>query len=109
MAPAAAAGQGRFAARRGGALLPDAAAPALVVNRRTDAFDVYVGRPSKWGNPFKVGRDGDRATVIRRYEDWLRTQPQLMAALPELRGKVLGCWCAPLACHGEVLARLAKA
>ena len=34
-------------------------------------------------------------------------QPELLAALPELAGKTLGCWCAPKACHGDVLARLA--
>ncbi|MBX6723654.1 MAG: DUF4326 domain-containing protein, partial [Dactylosporangium sp.] len=42
-----------------------------------------------------------------RYEAWLRTRPDLMARLPELRGRVLACWCAPKPCHGDVLARLA--
>ncbi len=42
-----------------------------------------------------------------RYEQWVRSQPELIAALPELEGKTLGCWCAPDACHGDVLARLA--
>ena len=46
--------------------------------------------------------------VIARYERWLVAQPELLAALPELAGKTLGCWCAPKACHGEVLARLAS-
>ncbi len=45
--------------------------------------------------------------MIAKYEQWLLQQPELMAALPELRGKVLGCWCSPNACHGDVLARLA--
>jgi hypothetical protein len=46
--------------------------------------------------------------VIEKYRVWIQTQPQLMAALGELRGKVLGCWCKPLAaCHGDVLAELA--
>jgi len=65
-------------------------------------------RLEKWGNPFKVGRDGTRDEVIAKYEAWIQTQPELMAALPGLRGKVLGCWCAPLACHGDVLMRLAE-
>jgi hypothetical protein len=69
---------------------------------------VYIGRPSKWGNPFEIGKDGDRETVIRKYREWVVTQPNLMAALPELRGKVLGCWCSPKACHGDVLAPLAN-
>ncbi len=79
----------------------------LVVHCKRARYDVYIGRPSKWGNDFKVGRDGTRAQVIARYEAWLATQPELLAALPELAGKTLGCWCAPAPCHGEVLARLA--
>jgi len=80
----------------------------LVVHHRRAPFDVFIGRPSKWGNPFEIGKHGTRAWVIRRYEEWIKTQPELMAALPELRGKVLGCWCAPKPCHGDVLARLAN-
>lgn len=86
--------------------------PTYVINRKLappGAWDVYIGRPSAWGNPFKIGRDGDRAEVIRKYEAWLRGQPRLMARLPELRGRVLACWCKPLPCHGDVLARLADA
>jgi hypothetical protein len=79
-----------------------------VVHCKRAAHDVYIGRPSKWGNPFTIGRDGDRDEVIEKYEDWLQTQPQLLAALPELQGKTLGCWCAPQACHGDVLARYAE-
>jgi hypothetical protein len=56
-----------------------------------------------------IGRDGTRAQVIERYGRWLDTQPELLAALPQLKGKTLGCWCAPQACHGDVLARLANA
>lgn len=81
----------------------------LVVHCKRDRYDVYVGRPSKWGNPFAIGRDGTRADVIAKYEAWLLGQGQLLADLHELRGKVLGCWCAPQACHAEVLARLASA
>jgi Domain of unknown function (DUF4326) len=81
----------------------------LVVHCKRAAHDVYIGRPSKWGNPFVIGRDGTREEVIARYEAWLLQQPELVAALPELAGKTLGCWCAPRACHGDVLARLANA
>jgi len=81
--------------------------PTHVVHCKRAPFDVYIGRPSVWGNPYRIGRDGTRAQVIARYEAWLRQQPQLLARLGELRGKVLGCWCAPLPCHGDVLARLA--
>ena len=79
----------------------------LVVHCKRARYDVYIGRPSKWGNPYVIGRDGTREQVIDRYQQWLRQQPQLMAALGELAGKTLGCWCAPHACHGEVLAQLA--
>lgn len=79
-----------------------------VVHCKRAKHDVYIGRPSKWGNPFEIGKDGDRETVIRKYREWVVTQPHLIAALPELRGKVLGCWCAPQACHGDVLVSLAN-
>lgn len=83
--------------------------PKLVANLRSEGCQVYVGRPSKWGNPFKAGRDGTREEVIAKYEQWLRDQPHLVAvAKRELRGKVLGCWCAPLACHADVLVRIAN-
>lgn len=79
---------------------------ATVVHRR-DPHDVYIGRPSKWGNPFHIGaKHGDRAAVIAKYDAWVRDQPHLLAALDELRGKRLGCYCAPLPCHGDVLAYL---
>jgi hypothetical protein len=64
---------------------------------------------SKWANPFRIGRDGDREEVLARYREYVLLAPELRAALPELRGKVLGCWCKPLACHGDVLADLADA
>lgn len=70
-------------------------------------YDVRIDRTTRWGNPFRIGRDGTRAEVIAKFEDWIQTQPNLLAALPELRGKRLGCWCKPKACHGDVLARLA--
>ena len=77
-----------------------------VVNLRTEPYDVYIGRGSKWGNPFRVGPDGTRAQVIEKYRAWLRFQPHLIGALKELRDKRLGCFCAPLPCHGEVLVSL---
>ena len=78
-----------------------------VVHCRRDRYDIYIGRPGPWGNPFLIGRDGDRATCIAKYETWLKQQPRLLSRIRSLRGKVLGCYCAPLPCHGHVLARLA--
>ena len=74
-------------------------------------YDVYIGRnpkygDTKWGNPFRIGPDGDRDEVIAKYEAWIVQQPELMAALPELKGKILGCHCVPERCHGEVLLKL---
>jgi hypothetical protein len=82
-----------------------------VVHCKREWYDVYVGRGrgSRWGNPFKSPRDGTREEVIAKYDRWLLGQPELVAALPELRGKVLGCWCAPEPCHADVLLRLANA
>lgn len=82
---------------------------SLVVHNKKRLFDVYIGRPSKWGNPFTIGRDGTRGEVIAKYKAWLESCPELKAhAKLELRGKMLGCWCAPLACHGDVLAEIAN-
>jgi hypothetical protein len=78
------------------------------VGKRAAVDRVYVGRPSKWGNPFIIGRDGTREAVIAKYRAWIVRQPALMAALPELRGKNLVCWCAPERCHAEVLIELAN-
>ncbi len=69
---------------------------------------VYVGRPSKWGNPFVLGRDGSRSEVIAKYRAWIVEQPDLVASLDELRGRYLVCWCAPQACHADVLIELAN-
>ncbi|MCF4130102.1 DUF4326 domain-containing protein [Methylobacterium sp. SyP6R] len=82
-----------------------------VLNKRTDAHDgaVYIGRGSKWGNLFVIGRDGTRAEVIAKYVVWLADQHHLLRALDELRGRDLLCWCAPLACHGDLLKYLAAA
>jgi hypothetical protein len=76
---------------------------------KRERHHVYIGRPSRWGNPFVVGRDGARGECIELYELSLLEDEQLMAALGELRGKVLGCWCAPRPCHGDVLVRFANA
>ncbi len=77
-----------------------------VVHCKRKSYDVYIGRGSKWGNPFKIGVHSDRAAVIEEYREYILTKPELLKALPELYGKTLGCWCAPRACHGDVLVKL---
>lgn len=65
---------------------------------------VFIGRPSKWGNSYIVGRDGTREQVIERYRSWLHRQIETgRLNLGELEGRDLVCFCAPLPCHGDVL------
>lgn len=81
----------------------------LVVHFNREKCDIYIGRPSRFGNPFRLGPDGNREEVLLMYEVWLQTRPDLIqAACRELRGKVLGCWCDPFLCHGDVLSRIAN-
>lgn len=74
-----------------------------VVHCKREKYDVYVGRPSKWGNPFTEGKDGTRAEVIKKYHKYILSNDGLLEQLDELEGKVLGCWCKPLPCHGDIL------
>ena len=93
--------------------------PTKVVHCKIEPFDVYIGRPSLWGNPFSH-KEGTQAKyqcdtveqAVQKYHEWVITQPIIMKKIGLLKGKVLGCWCktkknpnAP--CHGDVLAMLA--
>ena len=84
-----------------------------VVNLKSEPYDVYIGRSgqglvSKWGNPFRIGKDGDRDTVISKYRDrlWPRIKDGKIkqSDLLSLKGKTLGCFCKPQPCHGDVIA-----
>lgn len=90
-----------------------------VVHVKKDRYDVYVGRGkrSAWGNPFRIGVDGDRHEVIEKYKQWITKGDgrRLLVRLGELEGKTLGCWCAPsggltadddMLCHGQILLKL---
>jgi len=90
-----------------------------VVHCKREPFDVYIGRPSEWGNPFKIvypRRTRERA--IREYREWIEGDkylamnqgpPPTKDKIREvLRGKTLGCWCSPLPCHGDVLVEIAN-
>lgn len=75
---------------------------------------VYCGRPSRLGNPYVVGRDGDRDTVIRKCwndQQWLMTVQEFINWLRTTNAEnvILGCWCAPKRCHTELIARLVRA
>lgn len=67
---------------------------------------IYIGRPSKWGNPYRVVQYG-RPESIALYEEYL-VASGLVDDIEELRGKDLVCWCAPLPCHGAILLELAN-
>jgi hypothetical protein len=82
-----------------------------VVNKYTHiktSEDVYIGRGSFWGNPFVIGKDGDRDDVVRKYAEMICDNQEMLSRLHELRGKNLVCYCAPKLCHGHVLEDLSK-
>ena len=72
---------------------------------------VRIDRRTKWGNPFRIGQDGDRGAVIEKYRRWLWRKIQReevnLYELADLHGCELGCHCHPIPCHGDVLARAA--
>lgn len=76
-----------------------------VVNKKTSSFDVYIGRGSKWGNPFRMKSENQRGEVIEKYEEYAR-QKFSKDELAILVGKRLGCFCKPRKCHGDILVKL---
>jgi hypothetical protein len=89
-------------------------------NKIVQDCDIYIGRAcnqggwnlpqSKWHNPFSVKScNGSVALAIAKFEEYLLSNPILMNDIYQLKGKTLGCWCAPGPCHGDVLAKLANA
>lgn len=78
-----------------------------VVNIKKEPYDVYIGRGSKWGNPFKMKNksEEERNFVCAAYEDYFYKMG-LYEDLHELVGKTLGCYCKPLRCHGDFLVKL---
>lgn len=86
-----------------------------VVNLKYEKYDVYIGRGSIFGNPFShlenskaIYKVSSRQEAINRYRSWILTQPQILEKLPTLKGKRLGCYCAPDSCHGEILVDLCE-
>lgn len=88
----------------------------FIVHCKKEPYDVYIGRPSRFGNPFSH-RGGTLAQVevetreeaIECFENYARSTPWLLKAIKEeLKGKILGCWCHPLSCHGEILVKIAN-
>ena len=84
-----------------------------VVNKYKEPYDVYIGRGSKWGNPYSHQSNtkaeyvvATREEAIAKYKEYLLNKPELLADIHELQGKTLGCFCKPKACHGDVLVEL---
>lgn len=77
------------------------------VNYQKESFDIFIGRPSKWSNPFPIRKDRTRKQAIESFEKWIRKKPELLDDLHELKDQVLGCWCdKDETCHGDVLIKL---
>jgi hypothetical protein len=89
-----------------------------VVHVKKERYDIYIGRPSIFGNPFKIGQDGNREEVIEKYRQWISgsafqdiepiRRKSIVNCIRFLKGRILGCWCKPRACHGDVLAEMAE-
>lgn len=80
-----------------------------VVHHEHEPYDYYIGKSSPFGNPYHIGQDGTHVEVIEKFRVYLATNELLLARVRrELRGKILGCHCKPLACHGEILAEIAN-
>ena len=97
----------------------------FVVHCKISKYDVYVGRPSIFGNIYSHKND-TKAThrtktqeeAVQKYAEWIATQEDILAEIPSLKGKILGCWCAPknglscsttpYICHAQILAELAN-
>jgi hypothetical protein len=76
-----------------------------VVNKHRDAFDIYIGRGSPWGNPYRMKEDTieERRRVIVAYGLYLMNKPELIHQAASLYGLKLGCFCHPKPCHGDLL------
>lgn len=86
-----------------------------VVNKYKEKYDVYIGRGSKWGNSYTHIKNREtkaefivdsREESIEKYKEYLLNNKELMNSLYELKGKILGCFCKPKSCHGDILAEL---
>lgn len=83
---------------------------ALLYWAEAEGLDVKITRGTDWGNPFVIGEDGDRETVIAKYGKYLEMKDGLLHRLKsgELSGKLLVCWCCPDGCHGDILMNKTK-
>lgn len=76
-------------------------------NKYKESYNVYIGRPTIFGNPFEIGKDGSRQDVVDKYRAYFHTRIdediEFKKQVLSLRGKRLGCFCKPHACHGDII------
>lgn len=86
-----------------------------LVNLNKEPYDIYIGRGSKWGCPFTTIKNrptlakeivDSKEEALAKYKEYVLASPELMEALDELEGKILGCFCKPEKCHGDILLEL---
>jgi hypothetical protein len=86
-----------------------------LVNLKHEDYDIYIGRGSKWGCPYTIIKDrptlakeivATKEEALSKYKEYVLASPELMESLDELDGKVLGCFCKPEKCHGDILLEL---
>lgn len=89
--------------------------PTTLVNLNKEPYDIYIGRGSKWGCPYTIIKDrptlakeivDTKEEALSKYKEYVLASPELMDSLDELEGKVLGCFCKPEKCHGDILLEL---
>ena len=90
-----------YIGRSGVILLPD---------HETGKKSRFPKKNSIWANPFKISSKATRETVIKQYREYIShkiaSDPKMKLELEKLKGKTLGCWCAPEPCHGDILLEL---
>lgn len=87
-----------------------------VVHCKKEKFDIYIGRPSIWGNVFSHKeralakfKTNTRTESLFKYQEWVLNQPEFVKQIKkELKNKILGCWCSPKSCHGDILLAIAN-
>lgn len=82
--------------------------------KQDEPYTIYIGRAnkwlnlsqSKWANIYVMKNESDRARVLIEYENYVRNSPELWNSLEELDGEIVGCYCSPKKCHGDILNKL---
>lgn len=79
----------------------------FLVNINKARCDVYIGRGTPFGNPYPISKDATREEVLKLFRSYfferLKREPDWKAKVDKLKGKVLGCHCVPLPCHGDII------